>query len=176
MMSGKETAVVWFNGPSARELHSIPRQPLEIGCNFIEQHRDVDHVCAYDRQVIDILAKRPDPGVQYWTRRAMARGGFNFFDSTHQCWDSGTLAVVLAHHMGMTGIHVVGCDWHHTNDSIFDQSYTWRRHKPKKASLAKYKLLERLHPHMRITIVTDTPWRMAVDFMSSADFLDRVNC
>jgi hypothetical protein len=169
--------VVWFNGPSVRQFLDMPRQPLEIGCNFIEQHRDVDHVCAYDRQVIDRLTKRGlNEQVSYWTRAAMASSSFQTFSSVHQCWDSGTLAVLLAHHLGVASIHILGCDWHHTNDSIFDQRYTWRRHQPKKASLAKYKLLERLHPHMSINVVTDRPWRMAVNFVSTADFLNAINC
>ena len=39
MREDGKTATVWFNGPSARDLYHVKRQPLEIGCNFIEQHR-----------------------------------------------------------------------------------------------------------------------------------------
>jgi hypothetical protein len=173
MMAGEETAVVWFNGPSVRQFLDIPRQPLEIGCNFIEQHRDVDHVCAYDRQCIERIAQRS--GVQYWTRQAMRSGSWPAPESTYQPFDSGTLAVVVAHQLRVKQINIMGCDWQHTNESVFDGAYTWRNYQPKKASLPKQKLLERIHLSVPITIVTDRPWRMAVNFQSPKDYLGSIN-
>jgi len=173
MMSGKE-AVVWFNGPSARQFWHIPRQSLEIGCNFIEQHRDVDHVCAYDRQCIERIQQRP--GVKYWTRHAMRTVSWSAPESQHQPFDSGTLAVVLAHQLGVKSIHIMGCDWQHTNESVFDSAYTWRNYQPRKASLPKQKLLERIHMSTRVCVVTSRPWRMAVDFISPKDYWDLIKC
>lgn len=164
----------WFNGPSARQFLHIPRQSFEIGCNFIEQHRPVDHVCAYDRQCLERIKPRPER--QYWTRNALSHPGWKCTDSQHRSFDSGTLAMIVAHTLGLEHIYLIGCDWQHTNASIYDQLYEWRNYQPKKASLPKQKLLERLHSTMSITIVTDRPWRMGVDFLSPKDFSRTIRC
>jgi len=169
MREDGKTATVWFNGPSARDLYHVKRQPLEIGCNFIEQHRPVDHVCAYDRPSMEAITQKPD--TRYWTRPAMLSTDWVALESPHQSFDSGTLAVVLAQHLGAQQIHIIGCDWQYTNESVFDQAYTWRNYQPKKASLPKQKLLERINLSVPITVVTDRPWRMEVDFIRPKEFL-----
>jgi len=172
MHTDGKKAIVWFNGPSARDLHHIAAQPLEIGCNFIERHRPVHHVCAYDRECIQAINQRT--GVRYWTRHPMRSESWPAPESRYQPFDSGTLAVVVAHQLRVNGIHIIGCDWQHTNESVFDSEYTWRNYQPKKASLPKQKLLERIHLSVPITIVTDRPWRMAVNFQSSKDYLESI--
>jgi hypothetical protein len=182
MTAGKETAVVFFNGPSVRQFLDIPRQPLEIGCNFIEQHRPVDHVCAYDRQVIDRLTKRGlNDQVCYWTRRHYTTEHFKLvpiddFGFRHRAgFDSGTMALSLALTLGCAEINILGFDWHLTNDSIYDPNYTWRNgHRPIKFTLAKKNFIEDLAQEIRINIVHDTVreryrnvnWIAPGDFMS----------
>jgi len=168
MHSGKK-AIVWFNGPSARQLWDMDPCHVEIGCNFIEQHRDVDHVCAYDRPCIEKIQQ--SPGVQYWTRHALRSDTWPAPESRFQPFDSGTLAVVVAHQLRVESMYIIGCDWQHTNESVFDRAYTWRNYQPKKASLPKQKLLERINLSVPITVVTDRPWRMEVDFIRPKEFL-----
>lgn len=182
MQTDGKTATVWFNGPSVRQFLDIPRQPLEIGCNFIEQHRSVDHVCAYDRPVIDRLTKRGlDQRVRYWTRRHYTTEHFKLvpiddFGFRHGAgFDSGTLALSLALTLGCTEITLLGFDWHLTNDSIYDHRYTWRNgQRPVKFTLAKKNFIEDLGREMRINIVHDkvrekyknVNWIAPGDFMS----------
>ena len=62
-----KTAIIWFNGPSAKELHkTLPKKYTEFGCNFIRRDRAVDHVCVHDpitKPLIDI-----EDNVKYWAR------------------------------------------------------------------------------------------------------------
>lgn len=174
--------MVWFNGPSVRQFLDMPRQSLEIGCNFIEQHRDVDHVCAYDRPVIDRLTKRGlNQHVNYWTRRHYSTEHFKMvpierFGFRHGAgFDSGTLALSLALTFGCESVTLLGFDWHITNDSIYDPKYTWRNgQRPIKFTLAKKKFIEDLGKEIEIKIVHDTVrdkyknvnWIATRDFMS----------
>ena len=163
MKDGKE-AVVWFNGPSVRQFLDIPRQPLEIGCNFIEQHRQVHHVCAFDLPVMrSIEAAGPDPAVSYWTRRKFGTPTFKTFDSPIRYkghigvsgFCSGTLALALALSLGATQIDLIGCDWSITNESVYDSDYTWRDRQPNKTSKDKFKILNAVSEMTRVRIVHD---------------------
>jgi len=165
--------IVWFNGPSATDLHHISAQALEIGCNFIEQHRPVHHVCAYDRQVLETI--KPQADVQYWTRRVMDHVNFKHVEYQHQIFCSGTLAMSLALQLKLDHVYVIGCDWQQTNASVYDSLYTWRNYQPKKNSIPRGKLLEQLHKKMPITVVTNKPWKMAVDFINTKNFLKIIN-
>ena len=165
--------IVWFNGPSAKPLHNIPLQDVEIGCNFIENNRAVHHVCAYDRQVLQAI--KPKTDVRYWTRSVMSQPGFEYVKHKHQIFCSGTLALSLAHYLQLDHIYLLGCDWLETNASVYDHLYTWRNYQPKKNSIPRRKLLEQLHVQMPITVVTDKPWKMAADFLSTKEFLKIIN-
>ena len=165
--------IVWFNGPSVRQFLQVPRQDLEIGCNFIERLRSVDHVCAYDRQVIDRLQVAPP--TKYWTRPAIKNTGWETPDSKLRAFDSGTLGLVLAHALGLDHVYVLGCDWHTTNESVFDAVYDWRNYQPAKASLPKAKLIERINKHVAINIVTPRPWRIEANVISPDEFLSMFN-
>lgn len=138
MTIGKETAIVWFNGPSVRQFLDIPRQPLEIGCNFIEQHREVDHVCAFDQQCVDLI--EPQPDVNYWTRRRCENAHFRTPDTKQAYYDSGTLALRIAEQVA-DRICVLGCDWGESNGSIYDARYKWRDHQPGKQTKEKLKII-----------------------------------
>ena len=146
--------IVWFNGPSARAFHHIPAQSLEIGCNFILNHRYVHHVCAYDQQCVDRIPLKD--GVQYWTRRRCQNTQFNLVDSTIPYYDSGTLALVLANTLTAEPIYLLGCDWGQTNASVYDKLYVWRQHQPVKTTNEKFKVLRQVAQQQELYIVHET--------------------
>ena len=145
--------IVWWNGPSQQQWLHIPRQQLEIGCNFIEQHRSVDHVCAFDRQCVDLIAEQA--GVQYWTRRRCVGGHFQLLDSVYPYYDSGMMALVLAIESSTEPVYVIGCDWANTNASMYDSQYTWRRHQPAKLNPEKVRAINRMAAKHPIVMVHD---------------------
>lgn len=182
MMDGKETATVFFNGPSVGQLLDIPRQPLEIGCNFIEQHRQVDHVCAYDRPVIDRLtAGGLTPDVGYWTRRQHQRDPWRTVESqiTYGTWRhhtgfcSGTLALALAVQLGVKRIVLLGLDWQETNASIFDHRYEWRANQPIKHNRQKQDFLRHISEITQLDVVHDRPREFSdrISWIPTSDFL-----
>jgi hypothetical protein len=184
MRHGKETAVVWFNGPSVRQFLDIPRQPLEIGCNFIEQHRAVDHVCAYDRPVIQRLdSEGLNPNVTYWTRRNYQNQSWNTVASNvshgewrhHTGFCSGTLALTLAIQFGCRKINLLGLDWQRTNHSIYDEQYPWRSFPPTKHNTHKLRFLRHVSEITQLNVIHDQPrdfgfpllWTSAKEFMDT---------
>lgn len=165
-MDGKETATVWFNGPSVRQFLDMPRQPMEIGCNFIEQHRSVDHVCAYDRPVIERLTKRGlTDHVSYWTRTLHRRDPWKTVESKitygewrhHTGFCSGTLALALALQLGCERINLLGLDWQATNQSIFDKQYEWRAFPPTKHNRQKLNFLRHISEITQLRVIHETP-------------------
>jgi hypothetical protein len=131
------------------------------------------HVCAYDRQVMEAL--KPKKNVQYWTRRVMSHPNFQHVQYKHAIFCSGTLALSLARQLQLDHVYVIGCDWQETNASVYDYLYTWRNFQPKKNSIPRKKLLERMHVDMPITVVTNRSWPMAVNFISVKKFLKIIN-
>lgn len=174
-MTGKETATVWFNGPSARQLHHIRPQPLEIGCNFIERHRPVHHVCAYDQDVITRLPAVE--GVRYWTRRNLVNQQFQLTPSAIKYSCSGTMAIRLACHLGAQRIYVIGCDWEQTNASVYDSDYTWRPRQPRKYTLSRRETLVETARETELVLVSDrrVPYE-GVKTIAIRDFLELVTC
>ena len=176
------TATVFFNGPSVQRFYHIRPQPMEIGCNFILDHRPVHHVCAYDQPTINSIGADTLPGVRYWTRRTYAAGAWRTFQSTithkrhHHVmgYCSGTMAMVLALQLGATAITLLGCDWTITNNSIYDNKYTWRAFPPTKHNKEKFKLFAMLSELVPVTVVHDTPREILgehVIWKSSKDYL-----
>ena len=180
------TATVFWNGPSVKQFYHIPPQPLEIGCNFILDHRLVHHVCAYDMPTINSLGDRTHVDVKYWTRRMYASGVWQIFKSTvnHERhrningYCSGTMALVLALQLGATAIDLLGCDWTITNNSIYDEKYTWRAFPPTKHNKEKFKLFEMLSDIVPITVVHAQPreilgnhvhWCKPEDYLAKTD-------
>ena len=157
------TATVFWNGPSVKQFYNIKPQELEIGCNFILDHRKVNHVCCYDQPVMKIIEKAPLKDVQYWTRRQFGGPFWTAFKSNinHKKFRniagycSGTLALVLAVHLGAKKIDLLGCDWSLTNASVYDKKYTWRAFQPNKTSKDKFKLFCILSELVDIRIVHD---------------------
>ena len=179
------TATVFFNGPSVKQFYNIPPQPLEIGCNFILDHRKVHHVCCYDQPAMQILAKTPVEGVKYWTRRIFGGPFWNHFKSEihHKRYRnisgycSGTLALVLAIHLGAKQIYLLGCDWSLTNDSVYDKKYKWRKFKPNKTSKDKFALLEMISELAELTIVHTNKRELGpkVKWITPAEFMEGHN-
>lgn len=173
MLNGKETAVVWFNGPSARDLHHIAAQHREIGCNYIQTHRSVHHVCAYDRPVMERIALLPP--TQYWTRPAMQRPGWRILHSPKEYFCSGTMAIGLARELGYRDVFVVGCDWDQNDISIYDHIYQ-RPRPPRKKSIPRRRYIEQVHRDIGLVFVSDHRVDMQVDQISHKEFLRNINC
>ena len=143
---------IWFNGPSAADHYGIPPQSLEIGCNHILEHRRVHHVCAFDPQVMNRITQF-DPQVQYWTRKHYCNARWCLVETAHAHLDSGGLAICLALALGHHDIYVIGCDWGHTNQSVFDHHYTFRKKAPEKRRNEHLRALNNLARHCDITMV-----------------------
>ena len=163
--------VVWFNGPSACDFYSIPPQSLEIGCNFIERRRPVDHVCAYDGELIRRLVPQSDRG--YWTRGAMLSPGWLQVPSDLEPSCSGTLALALAVHLSDQPIYVVGCDWQATDRSVFDAEYTWRPGTPRKVSNPRIKFVHGVMRDRPLRFVHPRPQKgLGFDWIAPGDFYE----
>ncbi len=111
--------IVWFNGPSQKELLSIPKQPVEIGCNYIRQVRDVNHVVCYDAEVVNNIDIEDD--VTYHTRVDWATPPIwkSIVNPYGTGINSGLLAVILAQKMTKEKIYIIGCDWGIQKHSVF---------------------------------------------------------
>ena len=176
------SAIVWFNGPSVKQFYNIPPHPLEVGCNFILDHRKVHHVCCYDQPAMKILEKAPLKDVKYWTRRNFKTALWDTFNSgiTYKRYRnimgfcSGTLALTLAVHLGAKKIYLLGCDWSLTNASVYDKQYTWRRHQPNKTSKDKFQLLEVVSEIVELVIVHNNKRELGpkVKWLSPAEFME----
>jgi len=168
--------IVWWNGPSFRHTMHIPPQEMEIGCNFIQNHRPVRHVCAFDRQCVERIKNKPD--VKFWTRASVVNDRYPHFkhlQSETNYYDSGTLALAVAMKHCVGPVYLVGCDWGETNSSIYDKLYTWRAQRPGKQTTAKCKLIEHMSKQIELIFVHDRPkdcFGSQVKWIKIADFLD----
>jgi len=120
-----DVMIIWFNGPSRDKLiDTLPQQKLEIGCNYIEQVRAVDVVCAFDTEVVHSIKTQPArlyytrPDAQYpnWiTVRDLRIGGGN--SGVIACWAAQKMAVANEK------IYIIGCDWGLSDNSSDDHIY-----------------------------------------------------
>ena len=166
-------SIVWFSGPSAMNLIDvIPYGPyVEIGCNHFDEWRSVEHIVAYDRQILDQMDQLK-PHITYWTQGKWLRSGWQQIPKQHQhIGDSGQLAVQLSHQLGASHTYIIGCDWSVTDASVQDHWYTFRDFKPGKYSNIKDKWLSCLD-QSQITWVhlEQQPWMR--NYMHHSDFLD----
>lgn len=164
--------VVLFNGPSLNRYLKLPKAVTEIGCNHIEQVRPcVDHVVAYDHQILRQIP--PRPGVQYHTRNGRrwqhwAEVSFTSLDQPH-C--SGTMAVLLARNLRCSSIRIVGCDWGVTTTSIFDEIY--HRHQPPAAykhTNSKVRQMDKWMKSCDIRVVSDNAMPFSTPAITWRDF------
>ena len=145
-----KTCIVWFNGPSAKELHkTLPKKYIEFGCNFIRRDRAVDHVCVHDpitKPLIDI-----EDNVKYWARNGQKDKTFDevVYPMSEQPENSGMLALYVALKLGFKKIYIIGCDWGITNKSV----YQYKRQSELKYSNSQCRLLERWDKEPGVEII-----------------------
>lgn len=115
--------LVFFNGPSVTQFYTLPRKITEIGCNFIQQHRSVDHVCCFDHQMKSKIT--PTPPTLYYCRNGQRGGGWGevTWSSHETIQNSGMMAIRLAINLRFQRIWVLGCDWQTTTLSVYDHLY-----------------------------------------------------
>jgi hypothetical protein len=116
-------ALVWFNGPSARNFINLPRQEIEIGCNHFADLRLVDHICCLDERMKSTITRRES--IKYWCKNGYRSAGWDevTYVMSEQPENSGMLAIKLAINLGCTNIRIVGCDWGLDNSSMFETLY-----------------------------------------------------
>jgi len=117
--------IIWFNGRSADSLlKTLPKQSFELGCNYIELHRPVDVVCAFDIRVVQQITLTP--GVEYYTRtdaRANSTWSMVTDPALVNGGNSGILACYVARQLTQEPVYILGCDWGLSNHSRFDSVY-----------------------------------------------------
>jgi len=150
--------LVWFNGPSALNLHTtLPPQANEIGCNYIRQHRSVNHVVVFDRSLRPNIAI--DPGVTYYGcngQKQLPTWQEVLYTTLDQPHNSGLLAVRLAMNLKFGTVYILGCDWGDNNHSIFDLQYKKTQLINKMTNSSK-RLLERWGRQHNIVLVGHNP-------------------
>lgn len=164
--------LVWFNGPSSKNLHTtIPHQSNEIGCNYIRQHRLVNHVVVFD------CALRPniliDPGVTYYGcngHKQLPHWQEVLYTTLDQPHNSGLLAVRLAMNLNFSTVYILGCDWGDNNHSIFDAQYKKTQVIDKMSNPAK-KLLERWGTQHNIVLVGHNPAGIRIRNITAPDLI-----
>jgi len=143
--------VVWFNGPSRQLLiDRLPRQAIEIGCNYISRDRPVDYVCVFDRAVKTQLEIIPSVNYRTIPRLAHYPNWIPVLNSDNAT-NSGMLAVLLATQLSKEAIYVIGCDWGLTQDTVYDYGTVFQR----KYNNQCRKYLELLARNHSITVVND---------------------
>lgn len=161
--------LVFFNGPSLNHYLSLPKRFTEIGCNYIESIRpSVDHIVCYDPEM---RLKIPQtPGKRYWCKNGHRNATwgeicYEMID-TPQC--SGTLAVRLALQLGFSTIWVLGCDWGHSDQSVFQDRY--QSQSARKYSNSKVRQMDRWMRDRDIRIVSDNNLAFKKKPVSLAEF------
>ena len=165
--------LIWFIGPSRDKLiDQLPRQSIEIGCNYIESIRPVDHVCAFD---IDVVAKiKCHKNVEYHTRPQATQPGWNIItDTITDGGNSGVLACYVASQLPKEPIYIIGCDWGLTDDSSDDHIY---RSGPKRKYTNNIKRsVARILNGTEVWIVNNRKPDVPFNVISTDDFLSKIN-
>jgi hypothetical protein len=166
--------IIWFNGPSRDKLiNRLPRQPVEIGCNYITDVRDVDVVCAFDIKVVEDIKMLPD--VKYYTRPdAFTPSWHKIEDQIVSGGNSGVLACLVAtKFFNPRKIYIIGCDWGLTDDSSDDHIY-------QKGPMRKYtnnikKSIGVILKGIEVWIVNDLKPDVPFNIISTDKFLSTIN-
>lgn len=181
--------LIWFNSPAIKDLvRKVPKQPNEIGCNFIFTERSVDHCCVFDartRDQIDQEFKAPNPpktpkapNCKFWTRNGLRNERFTEVITPNRLapQDSGTLAVALAiFYLKAKSIEIIGCGWHKNDTaSLFDGHYTHNK-RFEKGSNTKIQLLRTYQQEFGVPIsfVSDAVVDTKFGLVSVEDVLSR---
>lgn len=167
--------LVWFNGPSSIDLHqSIPLQSNEIGCNYIQQHRPVNHVVVFDRALRSTM--EIDPTVTYHGcngQKQLPHWQEVCYTTLDQPNNSGLLAVRLAMNLQFCTIYILGCDWGTSNQSIFDHRYNKLQHIDKMTNPGRT-LLERWGREQDIILVGANPALIRIQNITVQDLTTRL--
>ena len=152
--------IIWFNHPDVKTLaDKLPRQPVEIGCNFFYRVRPVHHICAYDYVTRDKITQDTKDTknffFSFWTRNGHKTKQFEEVVAPLRLspQDSGTLAVYLAiRYLKAKKITIIGCGWNKQDTrSLFDSEYTHRKD-ASKVSNPKLKLLRSYQDELQTPI------------------------
>lgn len=162
-------AIIWFNGPSSRELMHMPKTTTEIGCNHIYRLRPVDHVVCYDWEVLGSI---PQGNYQRWCRNGIKHPDFEeiTYVMTEQPQQSGLLAVHLAIKLRMDKVYILGCDWGITDKSIF--RYDTLHPSPVKYNNNAKRLLKTLSQKINLVVVNRSIPDVDVPVLSTDRFLE----
>ena len=167
--------LVWFNGPTSLDLHKkIPPQPQEIGCNYILQHRAVNHVVVMDRALRPSIIIQPN--VRYYGcngHKQLPDWQEVIYTTLDQPHNSGLLAVRLAMNLNFDTIYILGCDWGDNNRSIFDAQYKKTQLIDKMTNSAK-QLLERWGRQHSIVLVGNNPAGIRIHNITTNHLIDTV--
>lgn len=127
-----------------------------IGCNFMYQHRALDHLCVFDTQMLDQIDQDHQNLLDCRLWSAMSRHAPGFEEL---CWplaeqphNSGMMAVRLAIHLGFKDVLIWGCDWGLSDESIFDYGV---RNSTLKYTNSQRRLMRLLAERVRIRCVHD---------------------
>lgn len=159
--------IVWFNGPSRNDLiNALPRQKLEIGCNYISDDRKIDYVCVYDRVIKEKLKILPN--IKY---RTIARNAhlphWQPVPNSEDAINSGMLAVLLATQISQEPIYIIGCDWGLNEDTVYD----YGRGRMRKYNNHCKKYLDRLSLSHNISIVHNDKPDVRINIIKTDRFL-----
>ena len=141
-MVKKVQAVIWFNGADHRRWLDLPRQPLEIGCNYFADVRLVDHICCFDQRMKSVIVKKP--GITYWCKNGQKGDGWDevHYPMTEEPENSGMMAIKLAMNLGCDSVRVIGCEWGINDSSVFESQYRNARPGRKYDNHSRYLLRE----------------------------------
>lgn len=165
--------IIWFNGPSRDKLiKTLPRQPIEIGCNYIQEVRDVDHVCAFDIKVVGDIKMKPN--TQYHTRHEGQFPGWQIVDNhLTSGGNSGLLACCVASTIAKDKIYIIGCDWGLTDNSSDDHIY--QTGPKRKYTNNIKKSISLILKGMEVWIVNDLKPDVPFNIISTDQFLSTIN-
>lgn len=170
------SCLVFFNGPSVTQFYTLPRKITEIGCNFIQRHRSMDHVCCFDHQMKSKITLTPP--TLYHCRNGHRGGGWGevTWSSHETIQNSGMMAIRLAITLRFQRIWVLGCDWGMTTQSVYDHLYHKDPLLPQAPGRKKYtnsslRQMDEWMDKRGVSVVTDhkAPFRKPV--ISVATFL-----
>ena len=165
------SALIWFSGPSAINLVDVVPYGIyeEYATNHFDEFRSVDHICAYDNQIVRRIECKPH--IKYHTQVKWSKHPWQ----PHR-WragevaisDSGTLAVEVAL-VKHQEVFVIGADWGVTDVSIQDHHYGFRGWSPPKF-VKQHQWLKQRGDSVTWVHLVQQPWMQ--NFLSHSDFLD----
>ena len=166
--------ICWFNGPSQKHLaETLPRQNIEIGCNYIERIRPMDAVAAFDIDVVKRLEITDN--VKYYTRSdAYSRPPWKvIINHTVSGGNSGLLACwVAANEYPAQPIYIIGCDWGITDASTFNHIYGHRS--SRKYTIHSKKKMTFLFQKREAYVVHNQQPDVPLPVISEQQFLDKL--